>query len=162
MARTAVLTLSLLSLLSCSWAFQPRLATFGKAPLPTPACRGRGTRGAAGVVAAIEVVEPSYNLALGSFVIGAGLLTEAKLLADRQVYLAAQPEVDTKRIGIANIAKIGSLIGGVPFALFGLFLAYQTTTLRFTFDDSSFSLVKADLSTTGKNVSESWENGSFA
>ena len=46
----------------------------------------------------------------------------------------------------------------MPLALFGLFLAFQTTTLRFTFDDAAFSLVKADLSTTGENVVVGGEN----
>jgi hypothetical protein len=46
------------------------------------------------------------------------------------------------------------LFGGaaVLFVVFAAFLAFQTTTLRFTFDDSDFSLVKADLSSTGENV----------
>mmetsp|Transcript_3854 Transcript_3854/g.7386 ORF Transcript_3854/g.7386 Transcript_3854/m.7386 type:complete len:217 (+) Transcript_3854:31-681(+) len=107
---------------------------------------------------AVDVIEPSYNLALGASILGAGLLTEAKLLADRQVLLTSEPEVDTKRVGIVNIAKLGSLIVGVPIALFGLFLAFQTTTLRFTFDDTSFSLVKADMSSTGENVVVGGEN----
>jgi hypothetical protein len=35
---------------------------------------------------------------------------------------------------------------GIPLALFGLFIAYQTTNLRFTFDDTQFSLVKVCVS----------------
>ena len=42
--------------------------------------------------------------------------------------------------------------------LFGFFIAFQTTTLRFTFDDTSFALVKADLSSTGENVVVGGEN----
>ena len=44
------------------------------------------------------------------------------------------------------------------FALFGVFIAFQTTTLRFTFDDTNFALVKSDLSTTGENVVVGGEN----
>ena len=55
-------------------------------------------------------------------------------------------------------SKVGAFIGGIPLAIFGLFLVYQTTTLRFTFDDTSFSLVKSDLSSTGENVVVGGEN----
>ena len=40
----------------------------------------------------------------------------------------------------------------------GLFIAFQTTTLRFTFDDDSLALVKSDLSSTGENVAVGGEN----
>ena len=36
--------------------------------------------------------------------------------------------------------------------------AAQTTTLRFTFEDSSFALVRSDLSSTGENVVVGGEN----
>ena len=39
---------------------------------------------------------------------------------------------------------------GALLSLFGLFLAFQTATLRFTFDDYAFSLVRSDLSSTGE------------
>ena len=41
---------------------------------------------------------------------------------------------------------------------FGVFIAFQTTNLRFTFDESAFALVKADLSSTGENVVVGGEN----
>jgi len=47
---------------------------------------------------------------------------------------------------------------GALLAAFGLFLAFQTTTLRFTFDDTTFALVKADLSSSGENVVVGGEN----
>ena len=52
------------------------------------------------------------------------------------------------------------LFGGAAlvFVIFGAFIAFQTTTLRFTFDDSAFALVKADGSTSGENVVVGGEN----
>ena len=87
--------------------------------------------------AALEVVEPSYNLALGAMALGAGF------------GLPSRPPSILSRVGYG----IGALC-----ALFGLFIAFQTTTLRFTFDDSSFALVKSDLSSTGENVVVGGEN----
>jgi hypothetical protein len=93
--------------------------------------------------ASLEVMEPSYNLALGSFALGA---------------LFGVPGSPLK-------SKVGAFAAGIPLALFGLFLAFQTTTLRFTFDDQDFALVKADLSSTGENVvvggSNKWAYDSF-
>jgi NIMA (never in mitosis gene a)-related kinase len=48
--------------------------------------------------------------------------------------------------------------GAIIFTLFGGFVAYQTSTLRFTFDDSSFALVKSDGSSIGENVVVGGEN----
>ena len=87
-------------------------------------------------VAVLEVMDPSYNLALGSIGLGA---------------VFGIPGSPLK-------SKIGAFVGGVPLALFGLFIAFQTTTLRFTFDDAAFSLVKSDLSSTGENVVVGGEN----
>ena len=42
--------------------------------------------------------------------------------------------------------------------LFGLFLAFQTTTLRFTLDDDNFSLVKSSGESLGENVVVGGEN----
>jgi len=83
------------------------------------------------------VADPSYNLAIGSLIVGAafGVPSRAPSLLSRAAY------------GV-----------GAFFALFGFFIAFQTTTLRFTFDDTSFALVKADLSSTGENVVVGGEN----
>jgi hypothetical protein len=40
--------------------------------------------------------------------------------------------------------------GALLFTAFGGFIAYQTTTLRFTFSDDSFALVKADGQSIGE------------
>ena len=86
---------------------------------------------------ALDVIDPSYNLAIGCVALGGvfGLPSRAPSLLSRAGY------------------GLGALL-----AVFGLFIAFQTTTLRFTFDDSSFSLVKSDLSTTGVNVVVGGEN----
>ena len=76
----------------------------------------------------------SYNLALGS--------------VDRRFLQCRLPLK----------SKVGAFVAGIPLALFGLFIAFQTTTLRFTFDDDSFALVKSDLSSTGENVVVGGEN----
>ena len=55
-------------------------------------------------------------------------------------------------------SKLSAFLGGIPLTLFGLFLAYQTTTLRFTFDDDNFSLVKSNMESTGENVVVGGEN----
>lgn len=92
---------------------------------------------------ALEVVDPSYNLALGSIALGAVFGVPGSPLKNR----------------------VTAIVPGALFALFGLFIAFQTTTLRFTFDDDSFALVKADLSTTGENVvvggANDWAYSSF-
>lgn len=97
----------------------------------------------AAVVASLEVIEPSYNLAVGSLALGA---------------LFGYPGSPLK-------SKVGAFAAGIPLALFGLFIAFQTTTLRFTFDDNDFALVKADLSSSGENVvvggSNKWAYDSF-
>ena len=84
----------------------------------------------------VDVVPPSYNLALGSLALAAVWGVPGSPLKSR----------------------IGAFVAGVPLALFGLFLVFQTTTLRFTFDDAEFSLVKADLSSIGENVVVGGEN----
>jgi len=89
------------------------------------------------------VIDASYNLAGGSAVIGTlcGGLEDLK-------------GSDGQKLPTAK------LFGGaaVLFTLFGAFIAFQTTTLRFTFDDTSFALVKADGSTSGENVVVGGEN----
>ena len=84
----------------------------------------------------IEVIDPSYNLALGSLALG-GIFV-----------LPGSPLKST----------LSSILGGIPLTLFGLFLAFQTTTLRFTFDDTNFSLVRSNGESTGENVVVGGEN----
>ena len=84
----------------------------------------------------IEVIDPSYNLALGSLALG-GIFV-----------LPGSPVKST----------LSSILGGIPLTLFGLFLAFQTTTLRFTFDDTNFSLVRSNGESTGENVVVGGEN----
>jgi NIMA (never in mitosis gene a)-related kinase len=76
----------------------------------------------------LELVDPSYNLAIGAFGIGlaAGFLEDLRDDAGEKL-LTAKP------FGLF----------AVLFCAFSLFLAFQTTTLRFGFDEDSFSLVSA-------------------
>ena len=89
------------------------------------------------------VVDASYNLAAGAAVVGTicGGLEDIK-------------GADGEKLPTAK------LFGGsaVLFVVFAAFLAFQTTTLRFTFDDSDLSLVKADGASTGENVVVGGEN----
>jgi len=76
----------------------------------------------------LELVDPSYNLAIGAFGIGLGAgFGEDLRDSNGDKLLTAKP--------------FGAL--ALIFTLFSLFLAFQTTTLRFAFDDDSFSLVNA-------------------
>ena len=84
----------------------------------------------------LEVIDPSYNLALGSLALGAAFGVPGSPLK----------------------SKLSSFIGGIPLLLFGLFLVFQTTTLRFTFDDDNFSLVKSNGESLGENVVVGGEN----
>ena len=88
---------------------------------------------------AVEVLNPSYDLAVGC------LAFASTFIPGSGGSLATGP-------GNPKLAKISFGVVGVPVALFGLFIAFQTTTLRFTLDDTQFALVKQDLSTTGENV----------
>ncbi len=105
----------------------------------------------------IMEVDPNYNLAAGSAIVGlvCGILEDQKSKDDGFL----------KSI----LTKISGA-GAVLFTIFGFFIAYQTTTLRFTFDDSNkcFSLVKAghsDNKSIGENVvvggENSWKYNSF-
>lgn len=78
--------------------------------------------------AALELVDPSYNLAIGAFGIGlaAGFLEDLRDGAGEKLLTA-------KFFGAF----------AVIFTAFSLFLAFQTTTLRFAFGEDSFSLVSA-------------------
>ncbi|KAL3803079.1 hypothetical protein ACHAWO_010645 [Cyclotella atomus] len=77
----------------------------------------------------IEVIAPSYNLAIGSLALASIFLIPGSPLK----------------------STLSTILGGIPLALFGLFLAYQTTNIRFTFDDKNFSLVKANMESSGEN-----------
>jgi len=91
----------------------------------------------------LEVIPASYQLAIGTLTLGSAFgLPNSPLKIKLTPYLA-----------------------GIPLLLFGLFIAFQTTNLRFTFSDSNFSLVKSDLTTTGENLvvggENSWSYKSF-
>ena len=90
----------------------------------------------AAVPVEVEVIDPSYNLALGSLALAAAF---------------ALPGSPLK-------SNLSTILGGVPLALFGLFLSFQTITIRFTFDDKNFSLVKASGESSGKNFVVGGEN----
>lgn len=85
----------------------------------------------------LTIFDSSYNLAAGSAVIGTicGGLEDLK-------------GNDGEKLPTAKLFGAGALL----FTIFGAFIAYQTFTLRFTSTESSFSLVKADGSSSGENV----------
>ena len=95
---------------------------------------------AAGVV---EFIEPSYNLAIGAFGVGlvGGVLEDVRNSEGAKL-------VTAKLFGAVALV----------FTLFAAFLAYQTTTLRFAFDETSFSLVNSDGSSIGENIKVGGEN----
>ncbi|KAL3826488.1 hypothetical protein ACHAXA_004325 [Cyclostephanos tholiformis] len=84
----------------------------------------------------LEVIDPSYNLALGTLALGT-------------VFIAP---------GSPLKSTLSTFLGGIPLTLFGLFLTFQTTTLRFTFDDEYFSLVRSNGESTGENLVVGGEN----
>ena len=92
----------------------------------------------------ISIIDPSYNLALGSAILGG-----------------------TGKFLNKGNGPVQRLIGGasVGLILFGGFLAFQTTNLRFQFDATHFSLVKADNSKLSENIvvggENSWRYDSF-
>ena len=88
------------------------------------------------LLALVEVAPPSFNLALGSLALGSVFGVPGAPLKNR----------------------VTAFVPGALLALFGAFLVFQTATLRFTFDEKEFSLVKADLSSTGENVVVGGEN----
>ena len=91
----------------------------------------------------LELVDPSYNLAIGAFGVGlAGGFLEDIRDENNEKLLTAKPA--------------GAL--ALLFTVFSLFLAFQTTTLRFGFDDDSFSLVKSNGSPMSENVVVGGEN----
>ena len=90
------------------------------------------------------LVDSNYNLAAGALVVGTicGVLENFKGITAR---------------------LFGA--GAIVFTLFGGFLWFQTSTLRFKFNDDSFALVKSDGSSIGENVvvggENSWKYSSF-
>ena len=84
------------------------------------------------------LIDPSYNLAAGNAVLG------------------------TIFGGLENLkVKLGKIfgVGAISFTLFGGFIAYQTSTLSFKFDEDSFALVRTtDESSIGENVVVGGEN----
>ena len=87
-------------------------------------------------LAVLDVAPASYDLAIGSVLLGSAFGVPGSPLKNR-----------------VTAFTLGPLL-----VIFGLFIAFQTTTLRFTFDDANFSLVKSDLSSTGENVVVGGEN----
>mmetsp|Transcript_42475 Transcript_42475/g.49632 ORF Transcript_42475/g.49632 Transcript_42475/m.49632 type:complete len:243 (+) Transcript_42475:89-817(+) len=91
----------------------------------------------------LEVIAPSYELAIGTLALGSAF---------------GLPNSPLK-------SKLSAYLGGIPLLLFGLFIAFQTTNLRFTLDDTNFNLVKTDMSSSGENVvvggENSWKYSSF-
>lgn len=88
------------------------------------------------LLALVEVAPTSFNLALGSLALGSVFGVPGSPLKN----------------------KVTAFVPGALLALFGAFLIFQTATLRFTFDETQFSLVRADLSSTGENVVVGGEN----
>lgn len=92
----------------------------------------------------ILLIDANFNLAAGSLVVGTicGVLENFKGITAR---------------------LFGA--GAIAFTIFGGFLTFQTSTLRFKFSEDSFALVKADGSSNGENIvvggENSWKYKSF-
>ena len=90
------------------------------------------------------LIDSSYNLAAGCAVIGTacGVLENFK----------------------GPTGKVFGA-GAIAFTVFAAFIAFQTTTLRFQFDSTNFSLVKADGQSNGQNIvvggENSWKYNTF-
>lgn len=112
-------------------AFQPASQLHARPALSWPRAR------AAAMVDPTFIADPSFNLAAGSALLGTvcGGLEDLK-------------DGDENKLPTAPVFGLAAVL----FVLFGAFIAFQTATLRFTFDENEFSLVKADMSTTGENV----------
>ena len=96
------------------------------------------------LLAGPEIIDPSYNLAIGSF--GIGLVGGA--LEDTR---------SKDGVKLATAKFFGSV--ALVFTAFAAFLTFQTTTLRFTFDDDAFSLVKNNAELTSfDNIKVGGEN----
>ena len=109
----------------------------------TTTASSRRTSSTARQAALVDFVDPSYNLALGAF--GVGLL--GGFLEDIR---------DNNNNKLVTAKLFGAL--ALAFTLFAGFLTIQTTTLRFTFDDTAFALVRPDGSSIGDNIKVGGEN----
>jgi NIMA (never in mitosis gene a)-related kinase len=143
---------TLLALLSSLGARQQQALAFRPAPtLSTAGAHSsRPTTSISTRLAAVEFIDPSYNLAIGSF--GVGLVGGA--LEDLR-------NADGVKLPTAKLFGAAALL----FTLFAGLLTFQTTTLRFTFEETSFSLVQNDGSSIGDNIKvggeNSWKYSSF-
>jgi len=88
------------------------------------------------------IVDPSFNLAAGSAVIG--------------TLCGGLEDVVKQKVNKSLAAVFGG--GAILFTIFGAFIAFQTATLRFTFDENSFSLVKSSGEKLDENVVVGGEN----
>lgn len=100
------------------------------------------------------VLDPSYNLALGSLSLGLMGVSINK-------FVQAKSFPDPSMIVTSLFEKVGIIL-----VVFGLFIGYQTTTLKFAFDtNSNFKLMKADGKSIGENIvvggENSWASTSF-
>lgn len=97
----------------------------------------------ASLLMSMDLVDSSYNLAIGAFGVGlaGGVLEDIK---------------SSDGIKLPTAKLFGGL--ALVFTLFAGFLAFQTTTLRFGFDEDSFSLVRSSGSSLGENVVVGGEN----
>jgi hypothetical protein len=88
------------------------------------------------------IADPNFNLAAGSAVIG--------------TICGGLEDVIKSKVG----KPLAYVFGGaaVLFTIFGAFIAFQTATLRFAFDETSFSLVKSSGEKIGDNVVVGGEN----
>ena len=119
------------------------LAHGGSAFAPFSAARATVSTSSSTRLNAVEFIEPSYNLAIGSF--GVGLVSGA--LEDVR---------NSEGIKLPTAKIFGGL--ALVFTVFAAFLTFQTTTLRFTFDDDSIALVYKDGSSIGDNIKVGGEN----
>jgi len=93
----------------------------------------------------IVTIDPSYSLGLGSAALGLTFCNIGNIDAIKNA---------------SGINIPGKILGGLTFwfLIFAAFFSFQATTLRFQFDESSFSLVKASGEKLGDNVVVGGEN----
>lgn len=89
-------------------------------------------------------------------------MMDLPLMIDGSYNLAAGCAVLGTTCGVLENFKgpTAKLFGGgaIAFTVFAAFIAFQTTNLRFQFDDTNFSLVKADGKSNGQNIVVGGEN----
>ena len=93
----------------------------------------------ASAIDSITTIDPDFHLSLGAFTVSLALSSLGNI-----------PVI--KNDNGFNLP--GRLIGGASFffGIFGAFFAYQAISLRFQYDSTSFSLVKASGESLGENV----------